>query len=202
MPSPSHPSEITRDRLKRIAEQEAERREAGALAERLPLPAMKHVRPMTKDRRRGRTFAAYRSDVFDLLQGRRTLTSAHVAAARRLQADVAARAGQCRTEGNASGVKPEFSPYRTGVQPSMVEAGKRVDAILKGCGPSVAKLLRRLVVEPIERAELVADEWRAIVQSATAVKDLGAQSILVRVACDDLVESYRSWDAQPVQRAA
>jgi hypothetical protein len=147
---------------------------------------------------RGRVFHAYRSDVFDLLKGRGGLSDAQHEAARRLERDVAARAGLSGAEGLLTVI--DSSGSREAVTQRMVDAGRRVDKVLARCGPSSCTLLRGLVEPMVLEGAIIM--WRVVVERITGEGRAEVQAALVRRACVDLDEAYRAMDAMPARAVA
>lgn len=200
---PSDPQAIMLKRARERAQEREDRKDPakwGVDPSALSLPAQADVEGRLDQR--GRVFHAYRSDVFDLLFGRKALSEAQHRAARRLEEDVAERAGLNGPEAGFQVIDCGSSPSwsRAAVTSGMVEAGRRVDEILSLSGPSSSKLLMELVVPMVQRGTIIA--WRGVVERVTKESREEVQSAMVRRACDDLAEAYKTFDARPVRASA
>lgn len=182
---PSDPQEIALRRL-------ASAREQADLTARLTLPSNADVATATDER--GRKFAAYRSDVFDLLKGRGALSEAQHQAARRLQVLYADAAG-VGGAGPALEVIDGATGQREAVNGRMIAASAERDAILTSVGHTAAHLLAALIAPCIVHGQIIA--WRAVVQRVTGEAEPSAQASRVRAACEDLMQAFRARDMQP-----
>ena len=160
----------------------------GVATEALALPAHREVAAVRDGR--GRVAHAHRSDVFERLHERGSLSDAQLAAVRRLEQDVGLRAGLFRPPADL--VKVDAQARTEGATQRMLEAGRRVDAALAASGPRCALLLRALVEPGVLRGASV--DWREVVARETGERNPHAQAARVRTACDNLMLAYQALD--------
>lgn len=163
----------------------------GVAPDALRLPANADVEAARDGR--GRVTSAHRSDVFERLHARGGLSVAELAAVRRLQGDMGARAGLFRPEAGLVYVDQQGSSE--GVTQRMVAAGRRVERALALVGPRQALLLRGLLEPATTTGSLV--DWRAVVARETAETNPNVQAALIRAAADNLALAYRAVDTPP-----
>ena len=196
--TPFNPAAHAAERLKRLDKQAQalarDRADAaapdrwGVAAEALALPANQAVEAVRDGR--GRVAHAHRTDVFERLHERGSLSDGQLAAVRRLEQDIGARAGLFRAPADL--IKVDAQAKVEGATQRMLEAGRRVDAALAASGPRCALLLRALV-EPAILAGRSLD-WREVVVRQTAETNPHAQASRVRTACDNLMLAYQALD--------
>ena len=160
----------------------------GVEASSLALPS-NHAVEAVRDSR-GRVAHAHRTDVFERLHERGSLSDGQLAAVRRLEQDIGLRAGLFRPPADL--VKVDAQARVEGATQRMLEAGRRVDAALAAAGPRCALLLRALVEPGVLKGAAV--DWRAVVARETAETNPHAQAARVRTACDNLMLSYQATD--------
>ena len=192
---PTDPAAVMAARLRRLEQAAAlDRAEAadpgrwGVAAEALALPAQADVAAVRDGR--GRIAQAHRTDVFERLHERGSLTAGQLSAVRRLEHDIGSRAGLFRPPSDL--VKVDAQARVSGATERMLEAGRRVDQALAACGPRSALLLRALVEPAVLKGEAVA--WREVVARETAEDNPHAQAAVVRAACDNLMLAYQALD--------
>lgn len=165
--------------------------EWGVSAEIFVLPTASDVQA-TLDHR-GQVLAANRSDAYDLLHGRGSLSDEQHRAARRLFRDMALASG-VRLDAVYELLAEKIDGDRSdpgAPNQVMIDASKRAHLALGGVGPVNARLLRTL------NETMIAGEirpWRAIVQRVTGETEEKAHGALVRGACESLVLVYREAD--------
>ncbi len=195
---PYNPAAAQAERLKRLDKQAqadaTERADAatperwGVAADALTLPANAAVAAVRDGR--GRVSYAHRTDVFERLHERGSLSDGQLTAVRRLEQDVGARAGLFRPPSDLVKVDAQARPG--GATERMLEAGRRVDAALAAAGPRCALLLRALVEPGVLAGRSLA--WREVVARETAETNPHAQAARVRTACDNLMLAYQALD--------
>ena len=201
---PFNPAQGMAARLARLeAASGAERADAGrperwgVSVTALALPAHGAVAAVRDGQ--GRVSHAHRTDVFERLHERGSLSGGQLAAVRRLERDMGLRAGLFRPPADL--VKVDAQARTEGASQRMLAAGGRVDAALAATGPRCALLLRALVEAAV--ATGVAVDWRAVVTRETGERNPHAQAARVRTACDNLMLAYQAGDrARPPQRPA
>ncbi|MFZ5871072.1 MAG: hypothetical protein ACOYXW_11175 [Actinomycetota bacterium] len=203
---PADPQAIQAARAERLAEQRHAERlvqrnpEAwGVSAEIVKLPTSRDV-----SLRRGageQVLAAKRSDAFDLLHGRGSLTDEQHRAARRLFRDWCLRAGVRDGERQVlekiDGGRADPSAI---VTDAMVDAGRRIAQALKGdrqlgvqgVGPVNARLFHALISPLVDEGQIRV--WRVIVEQVTGETEAHAQGAVVRQACEALRLVYDELD--------
>ena len=196
--TPFNPAAHAAERLKRLDKQaqalaaqriDAEHPERwGVEASSLALPSNQAVEAVRDSR--GRVAHAHRTDVFERLHERGSLSDGQLAAVRRLEQDIGLRAGLFRPPADL--VKVDAQARVEGATQRMLEAGRRVDAALAAVGPRCALLLRALVEPGVLKGAAV--DWRAVVARETAETNPHAQAARVRTACDNLMLSYQAID--------
>jgi hypothetical protein len=196
---PKSPEQIALEAAqKRAAEREAEKNPATFGVNEKAMSEAQNDAVATIRNKRGKVIHAYRSDVFDLLMSRNGLSVCEHEAARKLQADIATRAGLNAPEVNL--VVIDSSGSREVVTTRMLDAGRRVDAVLLYCGYETARLLRALI-EPTAIQGLVI-VWRSVVKTTTGIEESHAQAALVQIACRNLMHAYRTFEDQEIRRSA
>ena len=196
--TPFNPAAHAAERLKRLDKQAqvlaAERADAanperwGVAANALALPANRSVEAGRDGR--GRVAHAHRTDVFERLHERGSLSDGQLAAVRRLEQDIGLRAGLFRPP--AALVKVDAQARVEGATQRMLEAGRRVDSALAASGPRCALLLRALVEPGVLKGAAV--DWREVTARETAETNPHAQAARVRTACDNLMLAYQAID--------
>ena len=195
---PYNPAAAAAERLKRLDKQAhiaaADRADAaaperwGVEVSALSLPAHAAVEAVRDGR--GRVAHAHRTDVFERLHERGSLSDGQLAAVRRLEQDVGLRAGLFRAPADL--VKVDAQARVEGATQRMLEAGRRVDSALAAAGPRCALLLRALVEPGVLKGAAV--DWREAVARETAETNPHAQAARVRTACDNLMLAYQAID--------
>jgi hypothetical protein len=154
---------------------------------------------------RGRILSARRNDPFDALYSRKGLSVGQHSAARRLFRDWCARAG-VRDSAEAPKLVERIDGGRRDpssmVSDAMVDAGRRIAAVLKGdarlplsgVGPLNAALLEALISPYIDE-DRTAVVWWWHVQRVTGENEKHAQAAAVRLACESLRLVYDDYDA-------
>lgn len=181
---------------KRKPQKTAEQREAERVAKRardlaaVNIPAELAALPSGDDidvnhAERDRIDGARRVDAFLAL--RDGMATGSYDAARRLEKDVATRYAE-------RGGGPMLERVDAGDRPLgpldlMVDAGKRVDAILSRVGGRDAWLLIELIRPSLDRGG-----WRKTVAYITGEENPVAQAAAVRSACANLAAAYGQWD--------
>jgi hypothetical protein len=145
---------------------------------------------------RGRVISAHRTDVFEILRARGSLSEAELGAARRLETDMGLRAGLFRPDNTY--VLVDSQGAVEGATQRMIAAGERVEQALAAVGPRQALLLRALIEPGVVHGRVV--DWRAVVARETAEANSHVQAAMVRSACDNLALAYQAVDAQPRRR--
>ena len=191
--TPYNPAAASSARLVRLEQaaaleraQAADPRGWGVDAEALALPANRAVATVRDGR--GRVSHAHRTDVFERLHERGSLSHGQLAAARRLERDMGLRAGLFRPPSDL--VKVDAQAKTEGATQRMLEAGQRVESALSASGPRCALLLRALIERPAVQGQLV--DWREVVARETAETNPHAQAAVVRTACDNLMLAYQA----------
>lgn len=145
---------------------------------------------------------ARRADAFDCLKAdmARKAPGAYDAV-RRLERDMLIRAGQA-DPGRAM-IRVDENEDGGGVLDRRLEAGAKVDAVLKLVGPRDKWLLVELIERTV-RVHILQDEdgaesgrlegWRANVAYITGEENPVAQGTAVRCACANLSEAYKQLD--------
>ena len=199
---PFDPAAIERKRL------EARRKEFESVdlqpdAATLPQNEAVKVDPVTRPdpaaQVTGNELRAQRQDVFTRLYQRDGLTNAQLEAARRLERDMAERAGEAGGTG-ALGTRVDCA-RSIPVSDRSLAAAERVDAALARIGRRDADLLCELI-EPRRVHTSEADRWRVVVRLITGNRDRDGQADAVRTAAEALAKAYRVIDHQPRSRAA
>ena len=195
---PFNPAAAAAERLKRLDKQAqaeaAERADAatpnrwGVAADALRLAANASVAAGRDSR--GRVAHAHRTDVFERLHERGSLSAGQLAAVRRLEQDIGLRAGLFRSATDL--VKVDAQAKVDGATQRMLEAGRRVDSALAASGPRCALLLRALVEPGVLKGAMV--DWREVTARETAETNPHAQAARVRTACDNLMLAYQAID--------
>ena len=192
---PFNPAAAAAERLARLEQARAAARADavhperwGVAAEPLALPAQGDVAAQRDGR--GRVSHAHRTDVFERLHERGSLSDGQLAAVRRLERDIGLRAGLFRMPADL--VKVDAQARTEGATQRMLEAGRRVDAALAATGPRCAILLRALVEPAVLKGAAV--DWREVVARETAEQNPHAQAARVRTACDNLMLAYQALD--------
>ncbi len=139
---------------------------------------------------RGRVSHAHRTDVFERLHERGSLSEGQLAAVRRLERDMGLRAGLFRPPSDL--VKVDAQARTEGASQRMLEAGARVETALGATGPRCALLLRALVEPAVLKGASV--DWRDAVARETGEHNPHAQAARVRTACDNLMLAYLAGD--------
>ena len=196
--TPFNPAAAAAERLKRLDKQAqaeaAERADAavpdrwGVAGETLALPANRAVEAVRDGR--GRVAHAHRTDVFERLHERGSLSDGQLSAVRRLEQDIGVRAGLFRPPADL--VKVDAQARVEGATQRMLEAGRRVDTALAATGPRCAFLLRALVEPGVLKGASV--DWREVTARETAETNPHAQAARVRTACDNLMLAYQAID--------
>ncbi len=195
---PFNPAAAAAERLKRLDKQAqaeaAERADAatpdrwGVAADALRLASNASVAAVRDSR--GRVAHAHRTDVFERLHERGSLSAGQLAAVRRLEQDIGLRAGLFRSATDL--VKVDAQAKVDGATQRMLEAGRRVDSALAASGPRCALLLRALVEPGVLKGAMV--DWREVTARETAETNPHAQAARVRTACDNLMLAYQALD--------
>ena len=196
--TPFNPAAAAAERLKRLDKraqaEAAERADAavpdrwGVAGETLALPANRAVEAVRDGR--GRVAHAHRTDVFERLHERGSLSDGQLSAVRRLEQDIGVRAGLFRPPADL--VKVDAQARVEGATQRMLEAGRRVDTALAATGPRCALLLRALVEPGVLKGASV--DWREVTARETAETNPHAQAARVRTACDNLMLAYQAID--------
>lgn len=139
---------------------------------------------------RGKLVSARRRDVWDEFLGRDALSPHEHAAVRRLEGDMALRAGMRDADRPELGARVDVASNREGFTQAMLDAGDRVESVLGLVGPPSCRILRALC-EPRAEGPL---PWRDVVQAATSEANAPAQAALLRVAAITLKECYEMID--------
>lgn len=144
---------------------------------------------------RERVAGAHRTDVFERLYTRKSITRASFESVRRLARDMAERRGEGDKPLLVTGgpVDPEALPAK---RRRMILAGIRVDEALAQVGGVNARLLSELI-EPTFIVGPALGMWRIIVARLTSVKDRDKQGDVVKDACVALTDAYRALDNRP-----
>lgn len=138
----------------------------------------------------GKLVSARRRDVWDEFLGRDALSPHEHAAVRRLEGDMALRAGMRDADRPELGARVDVASNREGFTQAMLDAGDRVESVLGLVGPPSCRILRALC-EPRAEGPL---PWRDVVQAATSEANAPAQAALLRVAAITLKECYEMID--------
>lgn len=150
---------------------------------------------VTLDARR-QIVSARRSNVFQLLLSRNTITPNQYDAAYRLGEDWAQWKGlDGKGEGGDAGYVDGGSGCAELVTDRMINAGKRVASILSDTPPIEAKLIRAFMVATVEEDRPMV--WRGIVLRETGETVRDRQTQLVVAALELLRQAYEG-PAQPV----
>lgn len=153
----------------------------------------------------GRIGRAQRRDVFAQLFYRpgASLAPTSYDAVRRFQEDLAILH---RTQGASDAVRVTgagqtgaLAAITAGFSITRAQAGERIDAVLAGMRPWCAKLIREICEAEVVVGQSV--DWKAIVRRFTNQKRPSQAGEMVRMAADDMAESYRRIDNEP-KRAA
>lgn len=180
----SPPREMTQDRKDRENE----------------IKRMQNQGAAVKVDRAGRILSAYRSNAFNLLLERRSITPNHHDAAQRLCEDWAAwkamdgggeQAPERVDGGSSCGPKAL-------VNDRMLKAGRRVGETLNGIEPAQRAVLEALVHATVEEDRPMA--WRGLVQKTVGETVRDRQTALVVAALESLRRAYE--DARTQDRVA
>jgi hypothetical protein len=166
-------------------------REWGADGEALSLPANAEVTIIHDDRKRVQT--AHRADVFARLFSRKGLTLTQLAAARRLEADLATARG----EGDRGMGGDGSAELVTG---AMIKASRDATAALLALPSRDGRMMLELMEPKHVHTSDPLNRWRLVVGWATGVRDKEAQAHRVREASQALAVHYGM--TQAVERAA
>lgn len=148
------------------------------------------------DQRR-RVVSAYRSNVFNLLRERGTITPNHFDAAYRLSLEWAAWKGMDgRPEGGNAGFVDGGGGCQEIVTDRMINAGKRVQAILSTIARTERRLIEEFMVATVEQDRAMV--WRALVIKATGEQVRDRQTALVVAALEALRQVFQ--DEKPQHR--
>lgn len=135
-----------------------------------------------------RIISAYRSNVFNLLLERKTITPNQHDAAYRLSVDWAAwkrldgKSGwNDRVDGSAPGPREPISD-------KMLKAGRRVEAALSSLDPARRVLMEAFMVATVEEDRPMA--WRGIVERVAGEKVRDKQAAMVVKALEELRAHY------------
>lgn len=146
---------------------------------------------------RGRISSAQRGDIFHRLAARDAITPDQHRAVRRLEADMAIRAGRGGANDDMVFVDGASGGGSQGFAQRQVDAGMRVDAALAMVGPPASRVLKE-ILEPA--AALGADvDWKAAISRITGEKDEGVYTALLRFACQALADCYQTIDKEFAQ---
>lgn len=142
---------------------------------------------------KGRVKWAYRGDIFDTLAKREAITDAQLSGIRRLQRDMAERAGigGGNTEDLGTFVDGGNGDA-AGVTQRMVDAGARVDDVLAMVGPPASRVLRDLLEPPVTTG--ASPDWRAVIAHHTGETYEKSQPALLRFAAQSLADCYACID--------
>lgn len=148
------------------------------------------------DQRR-RVVSAYRSNVFNLLRERGTITPNHFDAAYRLSLEWAAWKGMDgQPEGGNAGFVDGGGGCQEIVTDRMINAGKRVAQILSSIERAERRLIEEFMVATVEQDRAMV--WRAIVTKATGEQVRDRQTALVVAALEALRQVFQ--DEKPQHR--
>jgi hypothetical protein len=143
---------------------------------------------------RGRVSSAQRGDIFHRLAARDAITPDQHRAVRRLEADMAIRAGRGGANDDMVFVDGASGGGCQGFAQRQVDAGIRVDRVLAMVGPPASRVLKE-ILEPA--AALGADvDWKAAIARITGEKDDGVYTALLRFACQALADCYAAIDKE------
>ena len=228
--APSSPADIARRRAERanqgVVREMIRRRERETVPTRYEEAGLSFERALALEAQgvdfavdhAGRLKRAHRGDVFHRMAQRDAITTEQHAAVRRLERDLALRAG-LNPDGASDRVMVDCSGDREGVTQRQVDAGKRVDEVLTMVGPPASRVLsaileagltgadaalreefeavsedddtrKRRAAERAARIHLDVVDWRAIVQRLTGEARAEAQTAILRFACQGLVDVY------------
>lgn len=172
---PYDPAQAAQQALER-AEREAEKRRLQALG------------ATVNTDRTGRVLSAYRSNVFNLLLSRKTITQNQHNAAHTLATDWAAWKGLDGKADISPGRIDDAATARSLVTDRMLFAGNRVAEALRAVPPIERLVLEALMVATVEDDRPMA--WRGIVERAVKVTRRPRQVELVVAGLEALREHY------------
>lgn len=139
---------------------------------------------------RRRIVRAHKQDIWASLFSRDALTQEQHDAVRRLQRDMILRAGHARGAQNS---RHDHDAPRDlcAVTDRMVEAGRRVDQVLRLVGPPSCRLLVAILGPAVEGRDV---DWKAETARITGEVRPHSQSALLRMAAQTLFECYEALD--------
>lgn len=155
------------------------------------LAALKRQGASVKLDQVGRVQYARRMDCFATLLAREAITAAQHTAIRRLETDMAIRAGAKFGEGDTAGFV-DRTPDHAGASQAMIDAGRRVDDTLAMVGPPACRVLAAILEPPVTTGAAV--DWRACVARVTSETRAEAQTALLRFAAQALADVYDALD--------
>lgn len=145
----------------------------------------------------GRLKYAQRADVWHRLQKRDAITSAQLAAVRRLERDMALRHG-VRIDDPGERVVVDQSTDYQGSSQRQIDAGERVDEVLRMIGPPACRVLQDILERPIMTGLDV--DWREAIARITGETRQEAQTALLRFAAQAVADVYDALDRARLRR--
>lgn len=142
---------------------------------------------------RGRVTRSTKVDVWAQMRAQRALNEKCYNAIRQLEADMTERAGFGGAGFNLE--KTDRSGDAAKITDRMVDAGARVEDVLKLVGPPLSRILQALVGPDAEEGD-----WRAVVERITGEKNPQSQSASLRLAAQSVADVYPQVEARAADR--